>query len=309
MLLDHAGPGRAGSAGTDTEGEHLMEIVPRYDGPPIVTVAEGDAGSNGDLAAACLRQRQRLLATFASLGDDDWRTPSRCDGWTVQDVAAHLDGVNRFWQFSIGQGLAGSPTRALTGFDPKATPAAMVDAVRSATPAETLAGLVESSEALCEQIATLDGDQWSTIAEAPAGHLPVRLLVHHALWDCWVHERDVALPLGLVPAVEPDEVMPSLRFVAALGPAFAMQSGTATPAALVLETTDPGGRVVVEVSDHVAVHDGPVEVADADATLVLQDAAANFVEGLSMRVPLAHDVPDDRRWLVDTLGRVFESTT
>jgi len=287
-----------------------MEIVPRYDGPPIVTVAEDGAGSNDDLGAACVRQRRRLLATFAALGDDDWSAPSRCEGWSVQDIAAHLDGVNRFWQFSIDQGLAGTPSRALTGFDPKATPAAMVEAARSATPAETLAGLVESSEALCEQIAALDGDQWSAIAEAPAGHLPIRLLVHHGLWDCWVHERDVALPLGLVPTVEPDEVMLSLRFVAALGPAFALQSGTATPAALVLETTDPGGRVVVEVTDHIAVHDGPVASPEVDATLVLRGAAVDFVEVLSMRVPLAdtHDVPADQRWLVDTLGRVFETT-
>ena len=31
----------------------------------------------------------------------------------------------------------------------------------------------------------------------------MRLLASHALWDGWVHERDIALPLGLTPPEEP----------------------------------------------------------------------------------------------------------
>jgi uncharacterized protein (TIGR03083 family) len=285
-----------------------MKIVPRYDGPPIVTLAADARGGGAGVGDAFLRQRRRLLAIFEALSDDDWRAPTRCEGWTVQDVATHLEGVNRFWHLSIASGLAGEPTRYLADFDPKATPAAMVDAVGSPPPAETLASLTESSEALCDAVAELDPEQWSAIAEAPAGHLPIRLLVHHALWDCWVHERDVALPLGLPLAEEADEVMACLRFSAALGPAFAVDQGLSTPAALVLETTDPDGCVVVEVTDRVAVSDrsGPDHPADG-ATVVVRDTAVNLVEALSARAPLAYDVPDEHRWLLATLGTVFES--
>ncbi|HLM65225.1 MAG TPA: maleylpyruvate isomerase family mycothiol-dependent enzyme [Acidimicrobiales bacterium] len=275
-----------------------MQIVPRYDGPPIVTLQGG-----ADVGQPFIRQRRRLQALLGSLSDDEWSAGSRCEGWTVQDVAAHLVGVNRFWHFSISAGLAGSATRVLAGFDPKATPAAMVDAVRSAAPAETLAELVESNDALCELVGELNDDQWSMIAEAPAGHLPIRLLVHHGLWDCWVHERDIALPLGLAVAEDADEVLACLRFVAALGPAFSLTSGSATAAALVLETTEPDGCVVVEVTDHVAVHDRP----PAEPTVVLRDAAVDLVEALSFRAPLTHAVPADHRWLVVYLGEVFET--
>jgi uncharacterized protein (TIGR03083 family) len=275
-----------------------MQIAPRYDGPPIVTLAQGP-----EVAEAFDRQRRRAQSLFASLSSDAWHAPSRCEGWSVQDVAAHLPTVNQFWHWSITAGLAGEPTRILEGFDPKATPAALVEAARAATPAETLAGLVESSEALCATVGELEGDQWSTIAEAPPGHLPIRLVVHHALWDSWVHERDVALPLGLDAAEEPDELMASLRYVAALGPAFALSSGFATPAALVLETAEPNGHVVVEVTDHVAVHDRP----PAAPTVVIRDTAVRLVEALSFRTPLAHDVSPDDRWLVDALGQVFET--
>jgi uncharacterized protein (TIGR03083 family) len=35
-------------------------------------------------------QRAHLCDLLADLGDDEWREPSLCAGWTVRDVAAHL---------------------------------------------------------------------------------------------------------------------------------------------------------------------------------------------------------------------------
>ncbi|MGH9211311.1 MAG: maleylpyruvate isomerase family mycothiol-dependent enzyme [Acidimicrobiales bacterium] len=275
-----------------------MRIVPRYEGPTILTIAGG-----GDVSEPLVRQRRRLEAIFASLADDGWRAPTRCENWRVQDVATHLDGVNGFFHSSIAAGLAGTPTRVLEGFDPKASPAAMVDAVSAKAPADTLTELVESNDALCELVASLDDQQWSTIAEGPPGLVPIRLLVHHALWDSWVHERDVGLPLGLAVAEEPDEVLACLRYVAGFGSAVALTLGKARPALMVLETTDPDGCVAVEVTDRVVVHDQPLP----DATVVLRDSAVSFVEALSVRGPLTGAVPADHRWLVDTLAVVFET--
>ena len=93
-----------------------MQIDPRYDGPAIVTVG------GRELAAAFVRQRQRLAATLESLSDDEWAAPSRCADWTVQDVATHLVTVNGFWRYSIASGLAGKPTRLLVDFDPRPRP-------------------------------------------------------------------------------------------------------------------------------------------------------------------------------------------
>jgi hypothetical protein len=68
-------------------------------------------------------------------------------------------GVNGFFHSAIAAGLAGTPTRVLEGFDPKATPAAMVDSVSAKAPADTLAELVQSDDALCEPVAGLDDQQ------------------------------------------------------------------------------------------------------------------------------------------------------
>ena len=39
---------------------------------------------------AIAAQRLALAAELDRLTDDEWHTPSLCDGWTVRDVAAHL---------------------------------------------------------------------------------------------------------------------------------------------------------------------------------------------------------------------------
>jgi hypothetical protein len=72
---------------------------------------------------------------------------------------------------------------------------------------------------------------------------------------------------------------------------------------MVLETTDPDGCVVVEVTDRVVVHDQP----PADPAVVLRGSAVNLVEALSVRGPLPDSVPASHRWLVDTLATVFEA--
>ena len=179
-----------------------MQITPRYGDPGLVTFDP----PVDDPSVPALRQRRRLGALLADLDDRQWATKSRCQAWSVRDVIAHLVTTNRFWAYSIASGLAGEPTRILTGFDPVATPAALVDAMSAQSPAELLAQFDESNEALATAIGQPDAASWSAIAEAPPGHLAVSAVVLHALWDSWVHERDIVLPLGMDPALEEDEL-------------------------------------------------------------------------------------------------------
>src|SRR5918998_1243867 len=138
-----------------------MQISPVYDrtlltidgGPPIVP--------------ATVRQRRRLLDVLGSLTDDQWAAPSRCEDWSVRDVAAHLARVDSYWLASVNAGLAGEPTTWLRGFDPKATPAAMVESAGPTSPAATLAELRAATTALCDVIEGLDEHALSQRAESP----------------------------------------------------------------------------------------------------------------------------------------------
>ena len=258
-------------------------------------------GSADDQLAPVVRQRQRLAKTLAELGDSEWSAPSRCEGWTVQDVVAHMITVNGFWQMSTTAGLAGTPTRVLENFDPAATPPLIIAPMRALSPAEVLEQFVASNDGYIDVISELDTDGWSTVGESPAGHVPIRLLAQHALWDCWVHERDIALPLGFTPPIEDDEVLSCLRYAAALSPAFAISNGEAIGGAFAVATTDPESRFVVEVGDSVAVRDGP---QPAGAPCLRGDAVA-LVEALSIRAPLPDSTPTEWRQLLGGLETAF----
>ena len=285
-----------------------MQLTPRYDGKTFLMIE----GAPDDQREPLIRQRRRLQHALAGLTDDQWATPSRCDGWTVQDVISHLVTVNQFWSLSIGLGVAGTPTQFLATFDPVATPAQLVEAARDTAPADTLEQFAASNEALFDAVGSLDASGWNALAEAPPGHITVRLLAHHALWDGWVHERDVLLPLGIAPDEEADEIISCLRYAAALGPTFALAPGDVTDArsqparrgSLVVDATDPDVHVVVEVADIVHVHTG----AAPDGAVRLAGRAVDLVEALSIRAPLGHSVPEASRWLLGGLAEVFDTT-
>ena len=246
-----------------------------------------------------------MAALLAGLDDEQWAAPSRCAGWSVQDVAAHLTSTNQFWALSVTSGIAGEPTRLLAGFDPVATPAQMVDAVRSRTPAETLDRFVASNDALTGAIERARRRRrGQCLAEAPPGHISIELLALHALWDSWIHERDIALPLGLPLVDEADEITGSLAYVAGLGPAFLALGGSTRSATLEVRATDPDVRLVVEIGPSVLLHARPAPVGAV--TVTVTGDAVDLVEALSFRAPLTAHIADRDRWVLGKLGEVFD---
>jgi uncharacterized protein (TIGR03083 family) len=277
-----------------------VQLTPLYDRPSFFRLDV----DTGDPAVPLLRQRRRLAALLAGFDAEQWAAPTRCDGWSVRDVLSHLVSTNQFWAFSIGAALGGEPTRFLASFDPVATPAQLVDADRAQPPAEVLARFVESTEALAATVGALDDATWSVPAEAPPGHVPLRAVALHALWDAWVHERDVVLPLGLGPVEERDEIVGSLVYAAALSPAFGIACGGTRTGTITVDVTDPDVRFVVDVGDRVVVHadDGAVP----DDALHLRGAAIPLLEALSHRAPLPEPVGVEHRWLLSGLARAFD---
>ncbi len=191
-----------------------MQLSPRYEGAVPLSVEV----SLADPSIPLFRQRRRLADILAGLDAKQWSFPSRCSGWSVHDVTAHLVGVNRFWSLSVRSGLAGTPTRYLTAFDPVTTPRLLVEPMRDLSHAAILGDYIESLDDLTAAFDGVDADLWSRLAEAPPGHVTLQTLALHALWDGWVHERDIVLPLALAPVEEADEVTACLLYAAILGP-------------------------------------------------------------------------------------------
>lgn len=274
-----------------------MQLTPRYGADPVIVLD----GSPGAIVGPAIRQRSRLATTVASFTDEQWAHPSRCDGWSSRDVIAHLHVTNTFWQFAIAAGLRGEPTQLLADFDPATTPAELVAEGGGLSAGEVLEGFMASTASLVKLWGSLDDDDWTTLAEAPPGHVSVSALTHHALWDSWVHERDVLLPLGLAPDEEADEITSCLRYVAALGPAFGLNHGAADSGVLAVEVTEPDVAFVVEIGDRVVVHTG-----DGPADLRLTGDAVDLLEALSIRTPLRQSVPASTAWMLGGVAQAFD---
>jgi uncharacterized protein (TIGR03083 family) len=282
------------------EPEHpVATISPRYEGVPVISMS----GAPRDQLAPLSRQRRRLEDELQDLGDGDWGTPSRCAGWSIQDVIAHLASVNRFWTASVLAGLAGSPTNILASFDPVATPERLVAELRTMTPSAVLERFKSSNDELLGLLSGLDDEDWAVIAEAPPGHLPIRLVAAHALWDSWVHERDIGLPLGRVQPVHVDEVGSSLRYVCALTSALGILTARDVSGTFRVEARGPELRFVLDVADSVDVRDG----APPPGAPILRGDAVALIEALSTR--LAFPTPPPARWmpLIEGLAVAFDA--
>lgn len=276
-----------------------MILAPRYDGPTVLFVD----GHPSDQLEPLVRQRRRMTSMLETLTDQGWATASRCAGWTVRDVVAHLVGVNAFWRGSIRAGLAVTPTRVLAAFDPAATPPSMVEAMSSLTTRQVFDEFVSTTDALLDTVTRLTDEQWSTIAESPAGHVPIRLLAQHALWDSWVHERDVAIPLGIAAAIEGDELQSCLQYSAAVGPVLGSGLGRSCAGVFAVEATDPSIRFVLDIGESVSVRDE----AAAVAVPCLRGDAVELTEALSLRAPMPATTPIEWTNLVAGLATAFDS--
>jgi len=274
-----------------------VRLGPSYDGPPILVIE----GADDDQLEPLTRQRRRLQSLLRELTDEQWMAQSRCERWTVRDVVAHLVGVNAFWHASVRAGLAGTPTRVLGAFDPVTTPLLMVDSMQALTAADVLTEFESTNEAFLGIVAGLTPAQWSATVETPVGHVPLRLLAQHALWDCWIHERDIAVPLGIATTNEADEVDSCLKYAAAIGATLQAGLGRATPGSFAVAASDPDVRFVVEVRDSVSICDDHESVDRSP----LRGDAATLAEVLSLRAPMPPEAPTEWKQLLESLATAF----
>jgi uncharacterized protein (TIGR03083 family) len=141
---------------------------------------------------------QDELARFAdlvrSIDANEWRAPSRCDGWTAADVAGHVTGQLSDIVNGRFDGLG----------TPEVTERQVVER-RSKTPEELADELDEAAKIGADILASFDDAAWA--GPAPAG-VPGSLGEGvEGLWfDAWVHADDIRAAIG-----RPSEPGPGVR--------------------------------------------------------------------------------------------------
>lgn len=125
--------------------------------------------------------RRRIADILDTLDDEQWRTPSLCEGWTVQEVAGHLTAG---WNISLPKFVWGI-IKARGDFN-KANVAFGKEL--GARPGKDIAADIRAN---ADDRFTPPG----VGSEAP-------------LSDAWIHAQDMFVPLGITYEVEVADVMP-----------------------------------------------------------------------------------------------------
>lgn len=253
-------------------------------------------------------QRSRFAEQLGKLSTEQLQSPSRCAGWTNLDVLTHLNSTNLFWEVSTKKGASGSPTKFLATFDPVESPAQMVRDAPAGEPGETVSAFANSNATLAEVTRPLRDVQWNLVVESPVGHVSLAAMALHALWDSFVHERDVMVPLGCAVSAPDDELQAVLTYAVALSPAYGLQQGFGGDLDVVVLGSGPDIGLLVSVGSRVVVGPWwkPQDRPSSSRRVEVRGETLDLIEGLSRRSDIAHNLSTQDRWVVDSLGYVFD---
>jgi hypothetical protein len=161
---------------------------------------------------------RRLIDTWSGFTPTQWGHDSRNDEWTVHHTVRHVaDAMER-----VSAVVQRDPALSAEDFDPRTTPTAWLTVSDGESPAATIGRFADASASLRTGVSEryASGDNAHDRTVYGTAHWTVN--VAHVLWDSWLHERDVLIPLGQsAPSSEAEERLVGLYgFLMALVPSM-----------------------------------------------------------------------------------------
>lgn len=151
-------------------------------------------------------------ALLDGLGPSHWATPSLCPDWTVRGVVGHLGGVEHM--------LLGAAPGSTADALPFARVGEWIRSTAELDDADFLARYREVVAGRTAELAAMTAAQLDEPSATPVGPGTYGRFMEIRVFDYWVHEQDMRLPLGLPghedgPAAETalDEVHRALPFI------------------------------------------------------------------------------------------------
>jgi len=255
------------------------------------------------------REFAAVAAVASGLTGDQWATDSCLPGWTVHDILSHMIGTELML---LGQA---PPVADVSHLDHMRNPVAAanevwVESMRpvpgpelvarwTAVTADRLAALGSMTQA------EFDAPSWTPVGNDETYGRFMR--IRH--FDCYMHEQDIRVALGLPGRGDPEDVSSCLDEVATgLGYIVGRRAGLADGSRVQIDLTGEVERTfLVRVEGRAAVVDaldGPATVGielPASLFLRLTGGRADGASGRAGEVRLSGDVAQARR-LVDHLA-------
>jgi uncharacterized protein (TIGR03083 family) len=224
--------------------------------------------------------RRAFVEQLEQLPAEAWAASTRCSEWSVHEVARHLCDVNELIRDDHG-----SVTSPSTGFDPRTTPREWLRSSEGESVESTLLRLQVTSAAAFESTRALArrGED-ERIIQGPYGPIPWTVLMLHAFWDSWLHERDVVLPLGLPHLTDDEGARLATAYSIFVAGAAASLFGTPVRATFRLSGLARGTYELLRDGDAVALRVEPGEVGGPDGVM-LADALTGRGGSLEDCVP------------------------
>ena len=209
-----------------------------------------------------------IASVCAELSAAEWRAPTACPGWAVQDHVAHMIGTE--------SALAGRPTpdvdverfthvRNSIGRSNEA----WVEERRSWAPGEVLDEFRAITGLRYRALQAMSQDDFDAESWTPAGPDTYGRFLQIRVMDCWMHEQDIREAVrrpghqtGAAVGVALDEV------VGALGYIIAKLGGAPRGSSVRLVLTGPEARTVdVAVEERAQVTDRPLDDPTTTVTM------------------------------------------
>ncbi|MFC4125049.1 maleylpyruvate isomerase N-terminal domain-containing protein [Nocardia rhizosphaerae] len=212
-----------------------------------------------------LAQQWEAIGTLvADLDEKAWRASSPLPGWTLFDVVAHVVGTE---SWLLGETPPPhDPLRPKT--DVRTLPHVRneiavlneiwVDRLRPLSGKRLLALFDEVTDRRLAALAAMDTKAWETPTVSPVGQVPYGRFMRVRLFDCWMHELDLADGIGRsVTEGGPRAETAFAELTAGLGRAVVKGAKAPDGSRITLDLTGPVTRRI-----HLAVVDGRGAVLD-----------------------------------------------
>ena len=246
-----------------------------------------------DVLSALFSSWDDIDRLTAPLTEEQWRTPSALQGWTVHSLVAHIVGTESM--------LLGKPTPEV-GVDLSERQhvrndiGAMNEAWVQHLSGESGAGLLQLFRTITGKrraaLTAMPDDEWVAVGFTPAGPDSYGRFMRIRTFDCWLHEQDIRQALDL-PASDSELVGPAARMAldemaGSMGFVVGKLGGAPAGSRVALELTGPLARTirvaVDESSGKAAVVD---DFGGAEPTTVIRLDALDFVRLCGGRIPSA----------------------
>ena len=158
----------------------------------------------------CFTDFSDLIQGFS---EDDWGMQSLCPDWDIRGVVTHLAGIENL--------LLGWVPKSADEWPPFAKMAEFESAVADLSSHELLEKVMRILDERRDELSGISDDVWEAECMTPVGPATYGRFMNVRVFDFWVHQRDMTMPLGIETddsgahaEIALDEVHGSLGYIA-----------------------------------------------------------------------------------------------